>query len=58
MSLLTSAELSEIVPQLRMMAACETIPEVRAAMIRLATLYASPEFRVAFTEVEEFAAAA
>jgi len=44
MSSITRAELTEIVPGLRAMAAVETLPEVRAAMLRLANLYAAESF--------------
>ncbi|HET6606552.1 MAG TPA: hypothetical protein VFG62_07780 [Rhodopila sp.] len=41
MSYITPAELSEIVPDLRAMAAVETSDDVRAALTRLADRYAS-----------------
>jgi hypothetical protein len=42
MSYISPAELSEIVPDLRAMAAVETVPDVRAALLRVADRYAAP----------------
>jgi hypothetical protein len=40
-SYVTDAELMEIVPDLRALASVETLPEVRAALMRLADRYAA-----------------
>ena len=48
MSYITPAELIELVPDLRAMAAVETSSEVRAALIRLADRYAAEDFRSEF----------
>jgi len=46
MTYVRPAELAEIVPDLRTMAAVETAPEVRAALLRLADRYAAPDVLV------------
>jgi len=42
MTYISPAELAEIVPDLRAMADVETVPEVRAALLRLAHRYVAP----------------
>ena len=58
MSSITSAELIEIVPDLRAMAATETSPAVHAALLRLADRYAAPGFAAEFASMEMEAAPA
>ncbi|MBS0644721.1 MAG: hypothetical protein JSS43_33050 [Proteobacteria bacterium] len=55
MSHVTAAELVEIVPHLRAMAAAEASSTVRAALLRLADRYEASDFDTAFARAEAHA---